>query len=90
MGIVRHDLTPAERVPGTVWDDKPCVSADLWVPCDRCRVAQAQVEVVTDAGSVFLCQHHHKEHRDAIVAAGHLTRAWQPGSGFCSEVRQPV
>jgi hypothetical protein len=73
MGILRHDLTPAERAPGTVWDDKPCVSADLWVPCDRCRVAQAQVEVVTDAGSVFLCQHHHKEHRDAIVAAGHMT-----------------
>ena len=50
MGIFRHDLTPAEHAPGTVWDDKPGVSVDLWVPCDRCRVAEAQVEVITDAG----------------------------------------
>jgi hypothetical protein len=84
MGIFRHDLTPAERAPGTVWDGKPWASADLWVRCDRCRVAEAQVEVITDAGPVFLCHHHYKEHRDAIFAAGHLTRAWRPGSGPCS------
>jgi hypothetical protein len=36
------------------------------------------VEVVTDAGSVFLCQHHHRQYRDSIVAAGHVIRAW-PG-----------
>jgi hypothetical protein len=80
MGIFRHDLARPERAPGLAQDDKPCVSADLWVPCDSCRVAQAQVEVVTDAGPVFLCQHHHREHRDAIVAAGHLSRACRPGS----------
>ncbi len=84
MRIFRHDLIPPERAPGTVWDHKPCLSVDLWVPCDRCRVAEAQVEVVTDAGPVFLCQHHHEEHRDAITAAGHLTRAWRPGRGRCS------
>jgi hypothetical protein len=32
MGIFRHDLTPPKRSLGTVWDDKPCVSVDLWVP----------------------------------------------------------
>ena len=83
MGVFRHDLTRPERPPGRVWDDQPCVSVDLWVPCDRCRVAQAQVEVVTDAGPVFLCQHHHRQHHDAIVAAGHVIRTW-PGTGNCS------
>jgi hypothetical protein len=63
------------RATEPLWDDKPRVSMDFWIPCDRCRVAQAQVEVVTDAGPVFLCQHHHKEHRASIVAAGHLIRA---------------
>jgi hypothetical protein len=81
MGIFRHDLTPAERAPGTVRDDEPWASVDLWVLCDRCRVAEAQVEVITDAGPIFLCQHHHMEHRDAILAAGHLIRARRPGSG---------
>jgi hypothetical protein len=37
------------------------------------------VEVVTNAGSVFLCQHHHRQYRDSIVAAGHLIRTW-PGA----------
>ena len=81
MGIFRHDLTRVERSPGTVWDDKPCASMDLWVRCDRCRVAEARVEVITEAGPVFLCQHHYTEHHDAISAAGHPTRAWRPGSG---------
>ena len=80
MRIFRHDLTPVERAPGTVWEDKPGASMDLWVPCDKCRVAEAQVEVTTDAGPVFFCQHHYMEHRDAIFAAGHLTRACRPGS----------
>jgi hypothetical protein len=84
MGIFRHDLTPAERAPGTVRDVKPWASTDLWVPCDRCRVAEAQVEVITDARPVFLCQHHYMEHRHAIVAAGHPTRTWRPGSGSYS------
>jgi hypothetical protein len=79
MRIFRHDLTPVERAPGTVWEEKPGASMDLWVRCDRCRVAEAQVEVITDAGPVFFCQHHYMEHRDAILAAGHPTRAWRPG-----------
>jgi hypothetical protein len=81
MGIFRHDTVRAGRAPGTVGDGKPRASIDLWVRCDRCHVAEAKVEVITDAGPLFLCQHHHMEHRDAIVAAGHLTRAWRPGSG---------
>jgi hypothetical protein len=72
MGIFRHDLTSPGRVPGMVCDDEPRASEDPWVACDRCRVAQAQVEVITNTGPVFLCQHHHNEHRDSIVAAGHL------------------
>jgi hypothetical protein len=83
MGIFRHDLTYPERASEVMRDDQPDASADLWVSCDRCRVAEAQVQVVTDAGSVFLCQHHYREHRGAILAAGHLTRAWRPGSGPC-------
>jgi hypothetical protein len=80
MRIFRHDLTPVEHASGTVWDDKPAASMDLWVRCDRCGVAEAQVEVITDAGPVFFCQHHYMEHREAISAAGHLTRACRPGS----------
>jgi hypothetical protein len=45
------------------------------VLCDRCQVALAKVEVITGAGSVFLCSHHHKMHRDAILAVGHRIRA---------------
>ena len=83
MRIFRHDLNPPERAPGIVREDMPCVSMSRWFPCDSCRTAWAQVEVVTDAGSVFLCQHHHQEHRDSIIAAGHVIRAW-PGAGRCS------
>ena len=83
MGIFRHDVTSSERASVRVREDMPPVSVGRWVPCDRCRVARAQVEVVTDAGSVFLCQHHHQEHRASIIAAGHVVRAW-PGAGRCS------
>jgi hypothetical protein len=83
MGIFRHDRTPPERAPGRTREDMPCVSVSPWLACDRCRVAQAQVEVVTNAGPVFLCQHHHKEHRDSIIAAGYVIRVW-PGAGRCS------
>jgi hypothetical protein len=83
MGIFRHDLTEPERDNGTAGEEMPAVSVSPQVQCDRCRVAQAQVEVVTDAGPVFLCQHHHREHRDSIIAAGHVVRTW-PGSGHCS------
>jgi hypothetical protein len=43
--------------------------------CDRCHVALAKVEVITGAGSVFLCSHHHETHRNAILAAGHGIKA---------------
>jgi hypothetical protein len=79
MGIFRRDLAQPERAPETVGEDKPRVGVRPWVPCDRCRVAQAQVEVVTDVGSVFLCQHHHREHGDSILAAGHVIHTW-PGT----------
>jgi hypothetical protein len=45
------------------------------VPCDRCHVAVAKVEVITGAGSVFLCSHHHTVHVTMILAAGHRIRA---------------
>lgn len=80
MGIFRHDLTRSEHVPETVrGPDDLFASMGVQVPCDRCRVAEAQVEVVTDAGSVFLCQHHHRQYRDSIIAAGHVIRAWPGG-----------
>jgi hypothetical protein len=79
MGIFRHDLTRSQRIPETVRQaDDLFVSMDVRVPCDRCHVAEAQVEVVTAAGSVFLCQHHHRQYRESIVAAGHLIRV-RPG-----------
>jgi hypothetical protein len=83
MGLFRHDLSQPERAPGTLRADEPDMSTSLWVPCDRCRVAEAQVEVVTGAGSLFLCQHHYQEHRGSIVAAGHVIRAW-PGTAHYS------
>jgi len=45
------------------------------VLCDRCHAAWAKVEVLTNAGSVFFCQHHHKKYRHSIIAAGHQIRA---------------
>jgi hypothetical protein len=46
-------------------------------------VAEAQVEVVTDAGSIILCGHHYRGHHDSIVAAGYMIRA-RPGAGSCA------
>jgi len=57
----------------------PAAGESGQVPCDRCHAARAKVEVITNAGSVFLCQHHHKKHRSSIIAAGHQIRA---GSGI--------
>ncbi|GEM_PF-3563896 len=45
------------------------------VLCDRCHVAVAKVEVITGAGSIFLCSHHHTVHLTAILAAGHQMRS---------------
>lgn len=81
MGIFRHDLSEPPDAEETAREEMPRTSAGLGVRCDRCQVAEAQVEVVTDVGSVFLCQHHHNEHRDSIVAAGHWIRV---GPGYWS------
>ena len=89
MGIFRHDLTRSQRIPDTVRQpDDLVVSMGVRVPCDRCHVAEAQVEVVTSAGSVFLCQHHHRQYRDSIVAAGHVIRVWP--DGLCAESSTPI
>ena len=53
---------------------RPATGVVQHVPCDQCHVALAKVEVITGAGSVFLCSHHHKMHRDAILAVGYRTR----------------
>jgi hypothetical protein len=45
------------------------------VPCNRCHVASAKVEVITRTVSVFVCSGHHKMHHNAILAAGHQVRA---------------
>ena len=45
------------------------------MPCDRCHVASAKVEVIIRTGSVFVCSRHHKMHHNAILAAGHQVRA---------------
>src|SRR5208283_6124225 len=47
----------------------------LQVLCDRCHAAWAKVEVITKAGPVFFCQHHHKKYRQSVIAAGHQIRA---------------
>ena len=89
MGIFRHDVTRSERIPETVRQaDDLVVSMGVRVCCDRCHVAEAQVEVVTNAGSVFLCQHHHRQYRDSIVAAGHVIRVWP--DGLCAESSTPI
>ena len=47
---------------------RPVAGGGWQVPCDRCHVASAKVEVITRAGSVCLCSCHHKGHRSAIPA----------------------
>jgi len=54
--------------------DRPGSRAGLQIMCDGCHAARAKVEVITDAGSIFLCQHHQKRHRSSILAAGHQIR----------------
>jgi hypothetical protein len=54
---------------------QPAADTGRQVPCDRCHTASAKVELITAAGSVFLCQHHHREHGAAIIAAGYQIRA---------------
>ena len=40
----------------------------------RSTLDQALTTGICGAGSVFLCSHHHKMHRNAILAAGHQIR----------------
>ena len=76
MGIFsadHHSQTP--QMPVTAEQDGRGPSADSFlIMCDGCHAARARVEVITGAGSIFLCQHHHKKHRSSIIAAGHQIR----------------
>ena len=75
MGIFSNDDNgPPRRMRSAVKEHTPAAGIRLQVPCDRCHVALAQVEVITHAGPVFLCQHHHLEHRTSIIAAGYPIR----------------
>ena len=75
MGIFSaNHRSQTGRLPMTAEEDGPGSGEGLPIMCDGCRAAQAKVEVITDAGSIFLCQHHHMRHRRSIVAAGHQIR----------------
>lgn len=72
MGIFgRNRNIQAGPMPIVTKDGKTCSNTAVWTMCDRCHLARAKVEVVTKAGSIFLCQHHHREHCGSIIAAGH-------------------
>lgn len=62
-----------------VKEPRPAAGGARQVPCDRCHVALAKVEVVTGAGPLFLCSHHHNMYRTAILAAGHQIRGGLAG-----------
>jgi len=69
----------------------------LQVLCDRCHAAWAKVEVITSAGSVFFCQHHHKKYRHSVIAAGHQIRTvlglaarQEPGERSRSAFSSPI
>ena len=75
MGIFSNDGNgPPRRMRSAVKEHTPAAGLPLQVPCDRCHVALAKVEVITHAGPVFLCQHLHLEHRTSIIAAGYPIR----------------
>ena len=62
----------------------------LQVLCDRCHAAWAKVEVITNAGPVFFCEHHHKKYRHSILAAGHQIRAVLDVVGISQRVGDQV
>ena len=63
MGIFSNDDKGQPRhLRGAVKEHETVAGIGLQVACDRCHVALAKVEVITAAGPVFLCQHHHLEH----------------------------
>jgi hypothetical protein len=79
MGIFGSDRgRPDSGRAAVVEGPRPAARVVQQVPCDRCLVASAKVEVITGVGSVFLCSHHHTEHRNAILAAGHRIRTASP------------
>ena len=76
MGIFSNaDNGQPRGMRSVVKEHQPATDIYLRVPCDRCHVALATVEVITDAGPVFLCRHHHRQHRTSIIAAGHQIRS---------------
>lgn len=78
MGIFGGGRGPsASGRVAVVKESRPAAGVVQPVLCDRCHVALAKVEVITGAGSVFLCSHHCTAHRNAILAAGHQIRPTQ-------------
>jgi hypothetical protein len=75
MGTFGGRGQPASGPAAVVQRPSPAAGVVQQVLCDRCHVALAKVEVITGAGSLFLCSHHHKMHRNVILAAGHRIRA---------------
>ena len=69
---------PASGRAAVVNGPRPAAGVVQQVLCDRCHVAVAKVEVITGAGSVFLCSHH-TAHVNAILAAGHRIRCCSEG-----------
>lgn len=75
MGIFSaNQHSHARRKPMMAENDGPGSRAGLRMMCDGCHAARATVEVVTEAGSIFLCQHHYKKHMSSIIAAGYQVR----------------
>jgi len=75
MGIFGNNHQPPPRHPRVAANDyKPGFETAQLTVCDRCHTARAKVEVITDAGSFFLCEHHHRMYHDSIIAAGHQIR----------------
>jgi hypothetical protein len=75
MGIFSGSRAQSASGRAAVKGPRPAAGVVQQARCDRCHVALAKVEVITGAGSVFLCSHHHNLHRNAILAAGHGIRA---------------
>jgi hypothetical protein len=69
---------PASWRAAVVDGPRPASGVVQQVLCDRCHVASAKVEVITGAGSVFLCSHHHTVHSTAILATGHRIKCCTP------------
>ena len=80
MGIFGDSQRERVAVKGYDFDANECPQ----VLCDRCHAAWAKVEMITSAGSVFFCHHHHRKYRHSVIAAGHQIRAML---GLSPEIR---